>query len=101
MEDTKSFEEIGGSIKDYIETRELTPEEQELFNIKPFDYEEWQRQEYERRAAEAQKAEDDYINRFVSLAKKGDVVSAIRELAKELYELKQCKADREIILGGY
>ena len=101
MEDTKSFEEIGGSIEDYIETRELTPEEQELFNIKPFDYEEWQRQEYERRAAEAQKAEDDYINRFVSLAKKGDVVSAIKELAKELYELKQCKADREIILGGY
>ena len=103
MEDTKSFEVIGGSIEDFIETRELTPEEQEQFGInqlRDFDYEEWQRQEYERRAAEAQKAEDDYINRFVSLAKKGDVVSAIRELAKEVYELKQSKADREIILGG-
>lgn len=96
MEDTKTFEEIR-SIKDYIETRKLTPEEQERFNI---DYNDWMQQKYKRRAEEAQKAEDDYVNQFISLAKKGDVVGAIRELAKELYNLKQSKADREIILGG-
>ena len=96
MEDTKLFEEINGSIEDFIETRELTPEEQERRNNVQFDYKDYRRQLYKQREDKKQKAKEDYVNSFVELAESDDVISAIRRLAEELYVLKNSKADREI-----
>ena len=101
MKEVKGFEELGKKIEDFIETRELTPEEQQRFNNVQFDYKDYKRQLNEQRAAERQKAKDEYVNTFVSIAESGDVIGAIRRLAEELYTLKNSKADREIRLGGY